>query len=133
ALPRAGGGPLGCAAHRSPVGARERPGQGHRRDGPDPDQRPASGRAGERVLLHAGAGPRLQPLVAVLDPPVAAAAARGPRRGRPRARPARLMGFLDSLLGRSKPVKSNLDDLFGLPTAALTLQAAMGLTGTGAG
>jgi hypothetical protein len=43
------------------------------------------------------------------------------------------MGFLDSLLGRSKPVKSNLDDLFGLPTAALTLQAAMGLTGTGTG
>jgi hypothetical protein len=43
------------------------------------------------------------------------------------------MGFLDSLLGRSKPVKSNLDDLFGLPTAALTLQAAMGLVSTGEG
>jgi hypothetical protein len=43
------------------------------------------------------------------------------------------MGFLDSLLGRSKPVKSNLDDLFGLPTAALTLQASMGLTPTGTG
>jgi len=43
------------------------------------------------------------------------------------------MGFLDSLMGRSKPVKSNLDDLFGLPTAALTLQAAMGLVGTGQG
>jgi hypothetical protein len=43
------------------------------------------------------------------------------------------MGFLDSLLGRSKPVKSNLDDLFALPSAALTLQAAMGLTGTGTG
>jgi hypothetical protein len=43
------------------------------------------------------------------------------------------MGFLDSLLGRSKPVKSNLDDLFALPTAALTLQAAMGLTSTGTG
>ncbi|MDX6246366.1 MAG: hypothetical protein QOE76_4089 [Frankiales bacterium] len=43
------------------------------------------------------------------------------------------MGFLDSLLGRSKPVKSNLDDLFALPTAALTLQAAMGLTATGTG
>ena len=52
---------------------------------------------------------------------------------RPRARPAGLMGFLDSLLGRSKPVKSNLDDLFALPTAALTLQAAMGLVGTGQG
>lgn len=43
------------------------------------------------------------------------------------------MGFLDSLMGRSKPVKANLDDLFALPTAALTLQAAMGLTGTGQG
>jgi hypothetical protein len=43
------------------------------------------------------------------------------------------MGFLDSLMGRSKPVKSNLDDLFALPTAALTLQAAMGLVSTGEG
>jgi hypothetical protein len=43
------------------------------------------------------------------------------------------MGFLDSLLGRSKPVKSNLDDLFALPTAALTLEAAMGLRSTGEG
>lgn len=43
------------------------------------------------------------------------------------------MGFLDSIMGRSKPVKSNLDDLFALPTAALTLQAAMGLVGTGEG
>lgn len=43
------------------------------------------------------------------------------------------MGFLDSLLGRSKPVKANLDDLFALPTAALTLQASMGLTPTGEG
>jgi hypothetical protein len=43
------------------------------------------------------------------------------------------MGFLDSILGRTKPVKSNLDDLFALPTAALTLQAAMGLVGTGEG
>jgi hypothetical protein len=43
------------------------------------------------------------------------------------------MGFLDSLLGRSKPVKANLDDLFALPTAALTLQASMGLTPTGQG
>ncbi len=43
------------------------------------------------------------------------------------------MGFLDSLMGRSKPVKSNLDDLFALPTAALTLQASMGLVGTGEG
>ncbi|MEU9184699.1 hypothetical protein AB0D14_09045 [Streptomyces sp. NPDC048484] len=43
------------------------------------------------------------------------------------------MGFLDVLLGRTKPVKQDLDQLFGLPSAAITLQAASGLTPTGAG
>ncbi|GAA2665090.1 hypothetical protein GCM10010400_26360 [Streptomyces aculeolatus] len=43
------------------------------------------------------------------------------------------MGFLDSLFGRSKPVKPDLDQLFGLPSAAITLQAAVGFTPTGAG
>ena len=43
------------------------------------------------------------------------------------------MGFLDALLGRSKPVKPDLDQLFGLPSAAITLQAAIGFTPTGAG
>ncbi|MFL6138290.1 MAG: PspA-associated protein PspAB [Frankiaceae bacterium] len=43
------------------------------------------------------------------------------------------MGFLDALLGRSKPVKPDLDQLFGLPSAALTLESAMGLTPTGEG
>ncbi len=43
------------------------------------------------------------------------------------------MGFLDTLLGRTKPVQPNLDALFELPTAAVTLQAAMGLTPTGTG
>lgn len=43
------------------------------------------------------------------------------------------MGFLDVLFGRSKPVKPDLDQLFGLPSAAITLQAAMGFTPTGAG
>ena len=33
------------------------------------------------------------------------------------------MGFLDGLLGRSKPPKANLDVLFSVPQAALTLQA----------
>ena len=37
------------------------------------------------------------------------------------------MGFLDTLLGRSKPVPPKLDALFALPTAAVTLQAAMNL------
>ncbi|WP_019630895.1 PspA-associated protein PspAB [Actinomadura atramentaria] len=43
------------------------------------------------------------------------------------------MGFLDSLLGRSKPVKPDLDRLFGLSTAAVTLEAATGFTPTGLG
>jgi len=43
------------------------------------------------------------------------------------------VGFLDTLLGRTKPVQPNLDALFSLPTAAITLQAAMGFTPTGSG
>lgn len=41
------------------------------------------------------------------------------------------MGLLDTLLGRSKPVRPNLDALFALPSAAITLQAASGLAPTG--
>ncbi len=43
------------------------------------------------------------------------------------------MGFLDTLLGRTKPVPPNLDQLFGLPAAAITLQASTGFRPTGAG
>jgi hypothetical protein len=43
------------------------------------------------------------------------------------------MGFLDSLLGRTKPVQPKLDDLFALPSAAITLDAATGFTPTGSG
>jgi hypothetical protein len=43
------------------------------------------------------------------------------------------MGFLDTLLGRSKPVRPNLDVLFAVPSATLTLQAAAGFAPTGAG
>ncbi|WP_328478393.1 hypothetical protein OHS71_08360 [Streptomyces sp. NBC_00377] len=43
------------------------------------------------------------------------------------------MGFLDVLFGRTRPVKPDLDQLFGLPSAAITLQAASGFTPTGAG
>ncbi|GAB2726060.1 PspA-associated protein PspAB [Kitasatospora kifunensis] len=43
------------------------------------------------------------------------------------------MGFLDALLGRTKPVKPDLDQLFGVPSAALTLEAAAGFTPTGLG
>jgi hypothetical protein len=43
------------------------------------------------------------------------------------------VGFLDTLLGRTKPVKPDLDQLFGLPSAAITLTAATGFTPTGEG
>lgn len=42
------------------------------------------------------------------------------------------MGLLDSLLGRTKPVRANLDALFALPSAAVTLQSAAGLVPSGA-
>ncbi len=43
------------------------------------------------------------------------------------------MGFLDTLLGRTKPVQPNLDALFALPSAAITLEAASGLVPSGVG
>ncbi|WP_460064788.1 PspA-associated protein PspAB [Streptomyces sp. YKOK-I1] len=43
------------------------------------------------------------------------------------------MGLLDILLGRSKPVVPDLDQLFALPSAAITLEAAAGFTPTGQG
>ncbi|MEX3107181.1 MULTISPECIES: hypothetical protein [unclassified Streptomyces] len=43
------------------------------------------------------------------------------------------MGLLDILLGRTKPVAPDLDQLFALPSAAVTLEAAAGLTPTGVG
>ncbi|MEV8631888.1 hypothetical protein AB0395_09545 [Streptosporangium sp. NPDC051023] len=39
----------------------------------------------------------------------------------------------DALLGRTEPVKPDLDALFALPSAAVTLQAATGLEPTGIG
>jgi hypothetical protein len=41
------------------------------------------------------------------------------------------MGLLDTILGRSKPAKPNLDNLFALPGAAVTLQVSAGLAPTG--
>lgn len=41
------------------------------------------------------------------------------------------MGWLDAVLGRSKPVPPDLDALFALPSAAVTLEAATGLRPTG--
>ncbi|MFJ8976117.1 hypothetical protein [Streptomyces sp. NPDC102282] len=43
------------------------------------------------------------------------------------------MGLLDSILGRSRPVRPDLDQLFAVPSAALTLQAGTGLAPTGLG
>ena len=40
------------------------------------------------------------------------------------------MGFLDALLGRTKTAKPDLDRLFGLPGARITLEAAEGLVPT---
>lgn len=43
------------------------------------------------------------------------------------------MGLLDILLGRTKPVAPDLDQLFGLPSAAITLEAAAGFRPTESG
>ncbi|MFF4544128.1 hypothetical protein ACFY1J_07750 [Streptomyces sp. NPDC001406] len=43
------------------------------------------------------------------------------------------MGLLDILLGRTKPVAPDLDQLFALPSAAITLEVAAGFTPTGGG
>jgi hypothetical protein len=43
------------------------------------------------------------------------------------------MGFWSALSGRRKPVAANLDALFSLPNAAITLQTAANLTPTGMG
>jgi hypothetical protein len=41
--------------------------------------------------------------------------------------------LLDAILGRSKPVRPDLDQLFAVPSAAVTLQAGAGFTPTGVG
>lgn len=43
------------------------------------------------------------------------------------------MRFLDVLLGRTKPVRPNLDVLFAIPGAATALEAGLGLRAEGAG
>ncbi len=43
------------------------------------------------------------------------------------------MGLLDTLLGRTKAAKPDLDELFALPSAAVTLQAGADLRPTGVG
>jgi hypothetical protein len=41
------------------------------------------------------------------------------------------VGLLKSLFGRSDPPKANLDNLFAVPSAAITLEAGAGFTSTG--
>ena len=43
------------------------------------------------------------------------------------------MGLWNTLTGRSKPVQANLDALFSVPSAAITLQTAAGFEPTGVG
>lgn len=43
------------------------------------------------------------------------------------------MGFWDVVAGRSRPKQPNLDALFLVPSAAVTLQTTLGLTSTGEG
>jgi len=42
------------------------------------------------------------------------------------------VGFFDAILGRSQPKQANLDALFGVPSAAISLQTALGFEPTGA-
>lgn len=43
------------------------------------------------------------------------------------------MGLFDAILGRKAPKQANLDALFAVPSAAITLQTALGFTPTGTG
>ncbi|MGH3501319.1 MAG: PspA-associated protein PspAB [Nocardioidaceae bacterium] len=43
------------------------------------------------------------------------------------------MGLFKNIFGRSDPPQANLDNLFAVPSAAITLQAASGFTATGLG
>ena len=43
------------------------------------------------------------------------------------------VGLFDSILGRSKPAKPDLDQLFALPSAAITLEVSLGFRSTGTG
>jgi hypothetical protein len=43
------------------------------------------------------------------------------------------VGLLDTILGRSKPVRPDLDQLFAVPSAAITLESSAGFVPTGLG
>jgi len=41
------------------------------------------------------------------------------------------MGLLSSIMGKTKPVQANLDEMFALPSASITLQSAAGMSCSG--
>src|SRR5208283_4820142 len=87
-------------------------------------------RALQRLLLRPGLREGDQSLHVVLHPPHA----RAPPAAADRARGAdgaRYVKLFDVLLGRTKPAQPNLDHLFGLPGAEITLEASAGLRPTG--
>jgi hypothetical protein len=43
------------------------------------------------------------------------------------------MGLFDSIMGRRRPARPDLDAIFGLPSAAVTLSASLGFEATGSG
>jgi hypothetical protein len=43
------------------------------------------------------------------------------------------MGFLDSIMGRSKPARPDLNNIFGLPSGAITLEVSLDFRPTGDG
>lgn len=43
------------------------------------------------------------------------------------------MGLFDAIMGRRKPARPDLDAIFGLPSAAITLSASLGYEATGLG
>src|SRR5512139_166832 len=43
------------------------------------------------------------------------------------------MGLFESIMGRRKPARPDLDAIFGLPSAAITLSASLGYEPTGLG
>ena len=110
------------------VGARLGADEDQRRDGPDPEPRPARGGAVQRLLLRPRRRAGLQPLVAVLHPPAAgdAGSTQLAKISATLARPREPCGLLGRLLGRSTPPEPTLDQLFALTDAALTLEAAHG-------
>ena len=83
-------------------------------------------------IVPAVRGVTLQTLTC--HPPVARAAPRAARPHPGRARPAhRLMRWLDAVTGRRRQAANDLDALFLVPSAAITLETAAGYAPTGIG